>query len=121
MVNRNRLGRKTRFAYLAIAEPWPKVSGFAKVDLVTGEVKKFIYGDSKYGGEPLFLPRDANSAAEDDGYILAFAHDEAAGKSELQIVNAMTMEMEAAVQLPSRVPYGFHGTFIAAKDLAGQA
>lgn len=121
MVNRNKLGRKTRYAYLAIAEPWPKVSGFAKVDLVTGEVKKFIYGDSKYGGEPLFLPRDANSAPEDDGYILAFAHDEAAGKSELQIVNAMTMEMEAAVQLPSRVPYGFHGTFIAAKDLAGQA
>ncbi|GJT21505.1 9-cis-epoxycarotenoid dioxygenase NCED3, chloroplastic-like protein [Tanacetum coccineum] len=121
MVNKNLLGRKTKFAYLAIAEPWPKVSGFAKVDLQTGETKKFIYGDKKYGGEPLFLPRDPNSEAEDDGHILAFVHDEKTWKSELQIVNAMTLELEAVVKLPSRVPYGFHGTFISAKDLATQA
>ncbi|XP_057796055.1 9-cis-epoxycarotenoid dioxygenase NCED1, chloroplastic-like [Salvia miltiorrhiza] len=120
MVNRNKLGRKTRYAYLAIAEPWPKVSGFAKVDLFTGQVEKFFYGDEKYGGEPLFLPRDAASEEEDDGYILAFVHDEKNWKSELQIVNAMTMKLEATVKLPSRVPYGFHGTFITAKDLAEQ-
>lgn len=121
MVNRNKLGRKTQYAYLAIAEPWPKVSGFAKVDLFTGAVHKFIYGDNKYGGEPLFLPRDPNSKEEDDGYILAFVHDEKDWKSELQIVNAMTLKLEATVKLPSRVPYGFHGTFINAKDLANQA
>ncbi|KAL0328355.1 UNVERIFIED_CONTAM: 9-cis-epoxycarotenoid dioxygenase NCED1, chloroplastic [Sesamum calycinum] len=85
------------------------------------EVKKFFYGDEKYGGEPLFLPTDPNSDAEDDGYILAFVHDEKAWKSELQIVNAKTMNLEATVKLPSRVPYGFHGTFISAKDLANQA
>ncbi|KAJ0017097.1 hypothetical protein Pint_09953 [Pistacia integerrima] len=121
MVNRNRLGRKTRFAYLAIAEPWPKVSGFAKVDLSTGEVKKYIYGDRKYGGEPFFLPTDANSENEDDGYILAFVHNEKTWKSELQIVNANNLQLEASVKLPSRVPYGFHGTFVEAKDLVNQA
>nr|AAY82458.1 9-cis-epoxycarotenoid dioxygenase 1 [Cuscuta reflexa] len=119
MVNRNKLGRKTRYAYLAIAEPWPKVSGFAKVDLFTGEVEKFMYGEEKYGGEPLFLPGD-DEAEEDDGYILTFAHDEKAWKSELQIVNAQTLKLEATVKLPSRVPYGFHGTFINAMDLATQ-
>ncbi|KAK6154222.1 hypothetical protein DH2020_008470 [Rehmannia glutinosa] len=90
------------------------------LDLSTGEVEKFFYGDEKFGGEPLFLPRDPNSEDEDDGYILAFVHDEKAWKSELQIVNAMTMKLEACVKLPSRVPYGFHGTFIGAKDLANQ-
>ncbi|KAK3424627.1 9-cis-epoxycarotenoid dioxygenase NCED1, chloroplastic [Eucalyptus grandis] len=122
MVNRNRLGRKTRFAYLALAEPWPKVSGFAKVDLATGQVRKFMYGEQRYGGEPLFLPREASSGSgEDDGYVLAFVHDEKEWRSELQIVNAATLELEATVQLPSRVPYGFHGTFISAEDLAKQA
>ncbi|KAI8552310.1 hypothetical protein RHMOL_Rhmol06G0256700 [Rhododendron molle] len=119
MVNKNKLGRKTRFAYLAIAEPWPKVSGFAKVDLSTGEVKKYIYGDEKYGGEPLFLPNQEGE--EDDGYILTFVHDEKRCKSELQIVNAANLQPEASVKLPSRVPYGFHGTFIGANELANQA
>ncbi|CAK9167856.1 unnamed protein product [Ilex paraguariensis] len=121
MVNRNLLGRKTQYAYLAIAEPWPKVSGFAKVDLSTGEIQKFIYGDRQYGGEPYFVPREGNSEREDDGYILAFVHDEKKWKSELQIINAMDMTLEASVKLPSRVPYGFHGTFICSKDLENQA
>ncbi|KAL4303093.1 hypothetical protein GQ457_10G016020 [Hibiscus cannabinus] len=120
MVNRNLLGRKTRFAYLALAEPWPKVSGFAKVDLSTGEVNKYIYGEQRYGGEPLFFPLNP-SENEDDGYILAFVHDEKTWKSELQIVNAMDLKLEARVKLPSRVPYGFHGTFISSKDLENQA
>lgn len=121
MVNRNKLGRKTQYAYLALAEPWPKVSGFAKVDLFTGEVSKYIYGDQKFGGEPMFLPRDPHSEKEDDGYILAFVHDEKEWKSELQIVNAMNLKLEASIKLPGRVPYGFHGTFINSKDLEKQA
>ncbi|XP_057949022.1 9-cis-epoxycarotenoid dioxygenase NCED1, chloroplastic [Malania oleifera] len=120
MVNRNRLGRKTRFAYLAIAEPWPKVSGFAKVDLETGEVQKYIYGEQRYGGEPLFLPVELSSGKEDDGYLMAFVHDERTRTSELQIVNAVNLTMEASVKLPSRVPYGFHGTFINSEELLKQ-
>ncbi|KAH6773520.1 nine-cis-epoxycarotenoid dioxygenase 9 [Perilla frutescens var. hirtella] len=118
MVNRNLLGRKTRYAYLAIAEPWPKVSGFAKVDLSSGEVEKFMYGDRKYGGEPFFVP---SSEREDEGYIIAYVHDEEKWKSEVQVVNAATLKMEASVKLPSRVPYGFHGTFVSSEDLHKQA
>ncbi|XP_019459782.1 PREDICTED: 9-cis-epoxycarotenoid dioxygenase NCED3, chloroplastic-like [Lupinus angustifolius] len=126
MVNRNRIGRKTRFAYLAVAEPWPKVSGLAKVDLVSGEVKRHNYGDGRFGGEPFFVPRENNNGVgeenvrEDEGYILVFMHDEKTWKSELQILNAVDLKVEATVQLPSRVPYGLHGTFVEAKKLLGQ-
>ncbi|KAK9077426.1 hypothetical protein SSX86_005763 [Deinandra increscens subsp. villosa] len=119
MVNKNLLGRRTKYAYLAVAEPWPKVSGFAKVDLSTGETSRFEYGDSKYGGEPLFLP--CSEDEEDGGHILAFVHDESTGESVLQIVNVKTMELEATVRMPARVPYGFHGTFVTADELATQA
>lgn len=121
MVNRDRLGRKTRFAYLAIAEPWPRVSGFAKVDLLTGEVVKFMYGDGKYGGEPFFLPATPSSSnQEDDGHLMALVTDENKSESKLLIVNAASMELEASVQLPSRVPYGFHGTFVSSDQLESQ-
>ncbi|CAN6936365.1 unnamed protein product [Brassica oleracea var. botrytis] len=121
MVNRNLLGRKTRFAYLALTEPWPKVSGFAKVDLSTGEVQKYIYGDGKFGGEPLFMPEGSSDATEDSGYVMVFVHDEENVRSELQIINAVSLKLEATVTLPSRVPYGFHGTFISNEDLLKQA
>lgn len=123
MVNRNLLGRKTRFAYLAIVEPWPKVSGVAKVDLSTGEVRRFEYGPSCYGGEPYFLPRDVSCSSpetEDDGHILTFMHNEKTLESKLLIISAAKMELEASIGMPSRVPYGFHGTFITSKDLASQ-
>ncbi|EAZ21238.1 hypothetical protein OsJ_36889 [Oryza sativa Japonica Group] len=109
MVNRAMLGRKTRWT----SPP--------------GELTKFEYGEGRFGGEPCFVPMGGAGAAaspargEDDGYILSFVRDEAAGTSELLVVNAADMRLEATVQLPSRVPYGFHGTFINAGELATQA
>uniref|UniRef100_M8BYP9 Uncharacterized protein n=1 Tax=Aegilops tauschii TaxID=37682 RepID=M8BYP9_AEGTA len=117
MVNRQLLGRKTRYAYLAIAEPWPRVSGFAKVDLESGTAEKFTYGEGRYGGEPCFVPHADGSGAEDDGYVLCFVHDESRGSadgtsSELLVVNARDLRSEATVELPGRVPYGLYTLLI---------
>ncbi|EEF44272.1 9-cis-epoxycarotenoid dioxygenase, putative [Ricinus communis] len=138
-VNRKFVGQKTRYVYLAIAEPWPKCSGIAKVDLETKEVTKFMYGKGRYGGEPFFVAKNREGEEEEDddddgkkignvindeegeGYIMGFVRDEIKERSELVIVNATGMEQVASVSLPTRVPYGFHGTFVSEDELKGQA
>ncbi|KAI3407922.1 uncharacterized protein J3R85_020629, partial [Psidium guajava] len=112
-VARHLLGRRTRYVYLAIAEPWPKCCGMAKVDQLNGKVSKFLYGPGRFGGEPCYVPEEEGCCEEDDGggYLLSFVRDEERERSELVIVRASDMEQVATVRLPSRVPYGFHGTF----------
>nr|AIX87508.1 9-cis-epoxycarotenoid dioxygenase 6 [Lycium barbarum] len=119
-VNKNKLGRKTRYAFMAIAEPWPKCSGLAKVDLVTGNVTKFLYGDERFGGEPYFVP-SKKEGEEDEGYIMSHVRDDRKEESELVILTAANMKQVASVKIPTRVPYGFHGTFVSSQDLCNQS
>ncbi|KAH7521848.1 hypothetical protein FEM48_Zijuj07G0075600 [Ziziphus jujuba var. spinosa] len=120
-VNRQMVGRKTRHVYLAIAEPWPKCSGIAKVDLETEKVTKFLYGSGRFGGEPFYVPENENVNDDDGGYIVGFVRDEVEQSSELAIIKASNMKKVGSVKLPSRVPYGFHGTFVSAQALKEQA
>ncbi|MEO8458232.1 MAG: carotenoid oxygenase family protein, partial [Chloroflexota bacterium] len=58
--------------------------------------------------------------AEDEGWVATFAHDEREGQSSLLILNAQDFdgEPQARINMPVRVPYGFHGAWIAEDELA---
>lgn len=122
-VDKQELGKKTRYVYLAIAEPWPKCSGIAKVDLGTGNVTKYLYGGRKFGGEACFVPKkdEDEYVDEEEGFLMSFVRDEEEETSELVILKASTMEQVTSIKIPSRVPYGFHGTFVSAQELANQS
>ncbi len=61
----------------------------------------------------MFAPGAADSA-EDDGYVLAFAHNPDRGASDLVILAAQdfTGEPVARVHLPARIPLGFRGSWL---------
>ncbi|XP_047979154.1 9-cis-epoxycarotenoid dioxygenase NCED6, chloroplastic-like [Salvia hispanica] len=120
-VDKRHLGKRTRYVYLAIAEPWPKCSGIAKVDLDTGAVAKYLYGNRKFGGEVCFVPNEDEDEDEEEGFLMSIVRDEEREKSKLVILKASTMTQVASIKIPSRVPYGFHGTFISAQELAKQS
>lgn len=86
------------------------------VDWKTGcrTVRAFEPGD--VAGEPVFVPR-APDAPEGDGYVLCFVYRAAGDMSELQILPAREIDGEpaAVLELPRRVPAGFHGSFVPAK------
>jgi carotenoid cleavage dioxygenase len=73
--------------------------------------------NGRAGGEPVFVPA-AGAIAEDDGYLLTYVYDPADNLSELIIMEASNMEQEpvARIHLPTRVPAGFHGSWIADPD-----
>ncbi|KAF5752462.1 hypothetical protein HS088_TW01G00372 [Tripterygium wilfordii] len=51
---------------------------------------------------------------------MGFVRDEEKERPELLIVSATSMEQVGSVKLPTRVPYGIHGTFVSDKELNGQ-
>jgi carotenoid cleavage dioxygenase-like enzyme len=66
------------------------------------------------GGEPVFA-ESPGAAGEDEGWVLTFAYDPSTDKSDLLILDASNFEAPpvARIHLPTRVPYGFHGSWVA--------
>jgi len=82
-------------------------------DLERGTTEAREFGRDVAVGEAVFAPSSPD-AAEDDGYVMAFAHNPDRGASDLVILAAQdfTGEPVARVHLPVRVPLGFHGSWI---------
>ncbi len=114
-VNENFLGRQTRYGYVnqSADTPVPLFSGIIKYDFSRKTSQIHEFGQGRYGGESIFVPRP-HATSEDDGWLMTFVHDEVANTSELLVVNAqdVTAEPVARLLIPQRVPYGFHATWI---------
>ncbi|XP_031126411.1 carotenoid 9,10(9',10')-cleavage dioxygenase 1-like [Ipomoea triloba] len=136
-VNENYTGRKQRYVYATMLSDLAKVKGIVKFDLhaepETGKTKIevggnvegiFDLGPGRFGSEAIFVPREASTTCdEDDGYLILFVHDENTGKSAVNVIDAKTMSADpvAVVELPNRVPYGFHAFFVNEEQLQRQA
>ena len=122
-MNNQRLGRPTRYSYNPrIAEqPTLLFDGFVKYDTDTGSGTAHGYGDGRFGGETVFAPR-AGATTEDDGYVLTFVTEAGTGASEAIVVDAQRVEdgPVARIQIPHRVPIGYHTWWVGAGELDAQ-
>ncbi|KAK6116914.1 hypothetical protein DH2020_049289 [Rehmannia glutinosa] len=112
--------RYCKYAYVGIVVEPMRLVGVVKIDLSTRDsasraVAIRLFGQSCSGSEPFFVPREPDNpdAEEDDGYLIAYIHDENTQESNFIVMDAKspTLEIVAAVKLPGRVPTGFHGLF----------
>ena len=117
-VREDRQGLPSRFGYCCRFQPEHslKVTSLVKVDLrgnaqnsVVGEI---TFGPNRFGGECTFVAGE--SGDEDDGHLLVHVYDEAQDKSTVEIYEAKTMGADpvASIEMPVRVPYGFHSSWV---------
>ncbi|MEQ9042751.1 MAG: carotenoid oxygenase family protein, partial [Alphaproteobacteria bacterium] len=82
------------------------------IDLETGKRRAWEPGKGRYVHEPVFVPRKTD-AAEGDGYLVSLVYDSARNLSDFIVLDTddISKGPVARVELPSRVPFGFHGNW----------
>ena len=105
-----------RYGYTAAVGPlgdtW-ELGDTIKYDFDAGTTTAFDHGPGRGAGEPVFVNREGGTA-EDDGWLMTVVYDAAEDRSDVVILDAadMTSDPVATIQLPARVPIGFHGNWV---------
>jgi carotenoid cleavage dioxygenase-like enzyme len=128
-INPAREGRPFRHAWAArhAGEPGePKFNGIVKMDRGSKSEPTVHFSEHRFGprcfnGEAVFVPR-SRARGEDDGYLLCHVHDERENRSYCHVLDAANMGAPAlaVLELPARVPYGFHAAWVDEREVARQ-
>jgi carotenoid cleavage dioxygenase len=87
--------------------------GLVRYDLENGARDLYDGSGQHVPSEALFVP-GSGAAGEGDGWLMAYFYDRARGTSFLSVFDASRLSNGpvARVELPARVPLGFHGSWI---------
>lgn len=120
-IDRRWTGRKNRHGWCATtttpkSEYGFELNGICHVDLQTGTEDVWDPGATRRAGEGFFVPA---GKGEGEGYVMTYIWDRTTDRSSLAIFDAQAMANGpvAEVQLPVRVPFGFHGLWVDEADL----
>lgn len=118
-INDESAGLPTRYGYVVHAKRWLDdditFDGVVKHDFATGESIVSRYGPNVAAGEAAFAP-DPTRDEEDAGWLLNFVHDLDTDVSSFVVLDAQGLDEVARVELPRRVPAGFHGSWFATES-----
>jgi carotenoid cleavage dioxygenase-like enzyme len=106
-------GQDYRFCYSAHWGEGMRFGAAFKHDVQTACTEIHDFGPGRMSLEPVFVPRTAD-AAEDDGYVMAYVYDAHRDRSDVVIWSAQDFSAQplATIELPVRVPFGFHGDWV---------
>jgi carotenoid cleavage dioxygenase len=106
-------GRAYRYGYTSGVHQGQLFGPTFKHDLCTGQTEMHDYGPGRMAQEPVFVARDGANA-EDDGWVLSYVHDATRNACDVVILDAQNFAGDpvAAIHLPVRVPFGFHGNWL---------
>ncbi len=116
-VDERRVGRPHRYGYAVGVGHSDHILGTESVllrhDLEQGRSAARSFGPGASLGEAVFVPR-SDGADEAEGWLLLLVYSADTGRSALHILNADDVEGEAqaVIDLPRRVPAGFHGNWL---------
>jgi len=113
-INDAHSGRDYRYAYTA--HWWGDQLRSApayKHDFRQGRTELHDFGPNRAPLEPIFVAREG-AREEDDGYVLCCVYDAERDANDVVILSAQDFAGEplAVIELPVRVPFGFHGGWI---------
>jgi carotenoid cleavage dioxygenase-like enzyme len=121
-VNRNYWTKDYRYGYSLVVDEvndTPELinkseSGIRKYDVKTGETDSYLPGPSLTPGEAVFIPAGESGGAEDEGYLASYVFDKNTDTSAFCLFDATKVSAGpiAKIQLPVRVPVGFHGVWV---------
>jgi carotenoid cleavage dioxygenase len=82
-------------------------------DTEAGVEQAHDFGPGRFASECVFVPK-SDAAHERDGWVMTYVWNAPTNKSDLVIIDASDFSgpPEAVIQLPARVPFGFHGSWI---------
>lgn len=110
----NKVGRSHRYLYIGAAHHGTgnaPLQALIKYDTETREEQLYSVAPRGFAGEPIFVPHPEGQA-EDDGWVLLQTYNAATRNSEVHILNARDLSVQAVLKLKHHVPYGLHGSFV---------
>jgi carotenoid cleavage dioxygenase len=83
------------------------------VDLDNGDTRSHLFAADQEPGEAVFAPADNQPGGP--GWLLAYVYVPLTERTELVVLDADNPQDDpvAVIHLPTRVPHGFHGTWLA--------